>query len=325
METGSGIQIQIPEAIVSWTTFSIPGRDDCKLRFQLFPYGSTHSQNNRVSIFLRHVSKVDNMPLLSKFSFHSNNGRCISDGCKLPCSMSFSKNGHGHENFCKRTHILRLLEGDTLVIRCWMKWKKNENVSGTLIALGTDDTLIQLSNDYKFLINEGSFSDFTLEANDGTQFLAHKCVLSSRCPVLAAMFKHDMKEKQESKIQIKDLNGKTLKAILHFIYSGIVNEDECQITELLAAADKYGLEALEKCCEINLDENLKLDNCANYLILADLHDLTLLKDTSVKFITKNLKEVIKTDGYRSLLMTKPYLLDKILTAIADVQYNVQLL
>ena len=47
--------------------------------------------------------------------------------------------------------------------------------------------------------------------------------------------------------------------------------------DVLAAADKYGLEGLKVICEDSLCRNLSVENAAHTLIVADLHSTEQLK------------------------------------------------
>ncbi|XP_014210719.1 speckle-type POZ protein B [Copidosoma floridanum] len=186
--------------------------------------------------------------LNSEFSLHNESGTCLKETEKSSmCHYSDYYQSWGFLKLCKRDEILNLLENDMLDVHCWIKWKTDISIGNKLGALDEIDRLSNLSCGYKKLMDEGSFSDVILEANDGTKIPAHKSILASRSSVFAEMFSHDMKENKESKVEIKDLDEKVLKTMLQYIYSGSFNENDCQINELFEAADKYDLQALKEC------------------------------------------------------------------------------
>ena len=72
---------------------------------------------------------------------------------------------------------------------------------------------------------------------DGKELKAHKAILTARSPVFAAMFEHDCKEKQESKVEIIDFSFEAFKELLKFVYTGQVQLEQFA-GELLEASDK---------------------------------------------------------------------------------------
>ena len=68
--------------------------------------------------------------------------------------------------------------------------------------------------------------------------------------------------------------------------------------DLLAASDKYDLKILFNKCQLELAHNIDVNSAADYFVAAYLHDqATLLKETSLRFIIDNYKEVMKTSGF----------------------------
>ncbi|XP_014212678.1 speckle-type POZ protein-like [Copidosoma floridanum] len=132
--------------------------------------------------------------------------------------------------------------------------------------------------------DEGIFSDLSLEANDGAKFKAHKNIFAARSPVFAAMLKHDMREAQESIVRIEDFNGDTLRTMLEFIYTSGFKKKQCNLIELMAAADKYALDLLKAMCEQECLKNLNIENAASYLFSSDQHQAITLKKHSLDFI-----------------------------------------
>ena len=59
------------------------------------------------------------------------------------------------------------------------------------------------------------------------------------------MFDHDMEEKKNSRVEVKDVEPEVMAELLRFIYTGKVTTIDSMAAELLAAADKYALERLK--------------------------------------------------------------------------------
>ena len=111
------------------------------------------------------------------------------------------------------------------------------------------------------------------------------------------MFEHDMEEKKNSRVEVKDVEPDVMAELLRFIYTGktAANLDN-MAADLLAAADKYALERLkvrnlilvlrtmlhnviyvQVMCEEALCNGLTVENVCDVLILADLHSAEQLK------------------------------------------------
>ena len=64
--------------------------------------------------------------------------------------------------------------------------------------------------------------------------------------MLAAMFEHDMEEKKNSRVEVKDVEADVMAEMLRFIYTGrTATSLDTMAADLLAAADKYALERLK--------------------------------------------------------------------------------
>ncbi len=82
----------------------------------------------------------------------------------------------------------------------------------------------------------GKYADVTLVAGD-QEFKVHKVNLSERSQFFDAMFHTDMKEKDQDRIELKDIKPEVLKEMLIYIYKDqIFNYD--LVLDLLMAADK---------------------------------------------------------------------------------------
>lgn len=83
------------------------------------------------------------------------------------------------------------------------------------------------------------FSDITLKTNDGRDFLAHRNILCSRSKVFAAMFANeDFVESKEKKVEIPDIAGEVMEALLDYVYTANITNIGPLVGELLEAADK---------------------------------------------------------------------------------------
>ncbi len=75
------------------------------------------------------------------------------------------------------------------------------------------------------LLGSGDHSDVTLVASGGQSFRAHRALLCSRSPVLAAMFSHrELLESRTGKIRMDDMGPEVVEGMLRFLYTDSVTD-----------------------------------------------------------------------------------------------------
>ncbi len=82
----------------------------------------------------------------------------------------------------------------------------------------------------------GKYADVTLLAGD-QEFKVHKNILSERSQFFDAMFHTDMLEKNQERVELKDINPEVVKEMLIFIYRDKIYKYDL-VPDLLMAADK---------------------------------------------------------------------------------------
>jgi hypothetical protein len=165
-----------------------------------------------------------------------------------------------------------------------------------------------LTDDLGELWENSLFTDCCLLVA-GHEFRAHKVILAARSPVFRAMFEHEMEERLANPTEIHDLDPKVFKEMMGFIYTGKAPhlQSHSMATDVLTAADKYGLEGLKVLCEDALCRNLSVENAAQTLILADLHKREQLKTQALYFIALHASVVSETSEWKSMMETHPHL------------------
>ena len=85
-----------------------------------------------------------------------------------------------------------------------------------------------------------NFSDlvFVFPAESGREVRAHKAVLVTRCPMFASMFDCALMESATNRVVIDDVRSQLFEQVIHFIYTGEVDELEKIAKDLLGVADK---------------------------------------------------------------------------------------
>lgn len=89
-------------------------------------------------------------------------------------------------------------------------------------------------------LNGDASSDITLVTTvDKRKFPVHRNILGSRSTVFAVMFGNkQFKENQKGLVEIDDVSGEVMEALLKYIYSGDIGGVGANSDALLQAADK---------------------------------------------------------------------------------------
>ena len=74
------------------------------------------------------------------------------------------------------------------------------------------------------------------------------------------------------------------------------------MTDLLIVADMYGLDELITICEEAIISNMGLDNIGSILTnIERLNNAEKLKDSAIEFLTRNSKELSKSESFKKVL------------------------
>ncbi|XP_064487333.1 speckle-type POZ protein B-like [Ornithodoros turicata] len=160
----------------------------------------------------------------------------------------------------------------------------------------------QLSRDLGQFVDDPLLSDVTFLV-DGTEFKAHKILLTARSPALAALLRYS----DDNKIAISDISPDVFRELLCFIYTGKVPNIDDVADKLLVAADKYLLHDLRVMCEKSLYNQLSVENAADTLLLAYHCGVGgHLKSAVIGYVLSNCEEVMNTEGWNNLVMSAEY-------------------
>ncbi|XP_052092988.1 BTB/POZ domain-containing protein 6-like [Mytilus californianus] len=114
---------------------------------------------------------------------------------------------------------------------------------------------------------------------------AHKIILASRSPVFFTMFEGSLPEKGE--IAVPDIDEKTFRVLLQYIYCDEVNVTSENMQDLLYASDKYMLFKVKSECEQRLKETVTTSDPLKTLQTAMEFNMEELKSESIRYIEKN--------------------------------------
>ena len=175
----------------------------------------------------------------------------------------------------------------------------------------------KLGSDLKALLEDETLSDVSLVVGDRS-IPAHRVVLASRSSVFRAMFQHNTKESEEGRVHISDSSYEAVAAMLKFMYCDVPSEfdDVSPNEQLLIVGDKYDVPGLKRVSENKVLEKLDVNTALQTLQLADCHNAPFLKQSTLAFISVNLRKVMATEEWREMTHTHPDLMDVVFNSAA---------
>ena len=148
--------------------------------------------------------------------------------------------------------------------------------------------------------NEGTLNDVSIEVDTET-IAANRMILSCCSRFFEGMFDLEMKEKYQDSVQISGFDGKAVKALIDFMYSGEVTIKNENVMDLLAASDYLQMGEVKQFCFDFLESIiLSSDNWFAIRSAADLYQNKHLQNQVDKFLSKNFDTIVETDEFKSL-------------------------
>ena len=143
--------------------------------------------------------------------------------------------------------------------------------------------------------------DITLVANGGKEFKAHRNLLSAASPFFEKLLQSEMKEKEEGVIRFEDISELILADILEFIYTGSVEINETNATDLIIVAEYLLIEGLKtKSGRFLEQQQMTSSNCISTLNFAEKYRCEELVINSTKFMLENFASVAESEEFLSL-------------------------
>eukprot|EP00112_Aurelia_sp_Birch-Aquarium-sp1_P017695 Seg413.6 transcript_id=Seg413.6/GoldUCD/mRNA.D3Y31 product="Kelch-like protein diablo" protein_id=Seg413.6/GoldUCD/D3Y31 len=134
-------------------------------------------------------------------------------------------------------------------------------------------------------------------AVDDEELPVHKSILSASSQFFNDIFSRITGE-DDNKITLKNLHGRAMDDILHFIYTGEACIHDDNVRQLVATANFLKLEGLKEMAVAYLERKLNPTNAVEILMLAKKHDCTSLIEACETLICENFVMVSQTEGFR---------------------------
>lgn len=146
--------------------------------------------------------------------------------------------------------------------------------------------LLQLNR----LRQENVLTDVFL-CSDNTEMPCHRNVLVSSSPYFRAMFCHNFVERQQTKINLKDITSAILSSIIDYVYTGLVSISMDIVLPLMQAASMLQYGRLFEACSSFLQQQLSPDNCLSMIRLSEIMNCNSLRDKAKEMAMKSFSDV----------------------------------
>mmetsp|Transcript_11349 Transcript_11349/g.20884 ORF Transcript_11349/g.20884 Transcript_11349/m.20884 type:complete len:387 (-) Transcript_11349:228-1388(-) len=286
-------------------------------QLDLYPGGNTSvkTKDGMTSLFLRHLSENE-IAVYSGIVAKSNEGEVIIVS-QMSHTFSEPEQSWGWNILIKHSILLKpdnLNEG-TLTLELRMKLVETKSGVNFIPTNPFGKHMLKL-----FLEEESADVLFELssDSNSSTvQYHAHRLVLEACAPDLARLCEGCDKS---TPVAIPDVDPPVFLQLLKYVYGGKVTADWARdAKKFIDAADKYdvGLKIEAEAWYVTYC-NFTVDNVIEELLYADAKNCPLLREAAIDFILKNTMEVIQSDSFENILMTKT-ITKEIMLAMASAE------
>ncbi len=254
----------------------------------LFPNGDVLESGRKVTLRLGIVSDIPTasatVPAIVSFHVYDNSNSVKKLLVVKNSSHVFKQN---KSTGFRKTIAKRIISGvENLLISCKVQYEINGKHSISINLPSPAGSSLSERSEKLFKTMHNSDVGFRVE---NKIIKAHKSILISRSPVFAAMFDHQMREKQTGVVDIVDITPDTFRSVLYFMYTDKVQlQTEEEAKKLLIAEDKYMLELLKWKCEEFLISRFSSSNFMDLLELAHVHSALHLKKAALEFIPQEI-------------------------------------
>jgi len=140
---------------------------------------------------------------------------------------------------------------------------------------------------------------------DDAELPCHKTILSSVCPFFKRIFSQ-LKDPNENRITLRNLNKEIMNEILHFMYTGEATIHDGNVRQLVATANFLQLKGLKEMGVTYLHNKLDASNAVDILLIADKHKCDGLVVSSEKLIKDSFVVVSRSEGFKKLTFEMLY-------------------
>ena len=145
----------------------------------------------------------------------------------------------------------------------------------------------------------GDFNDVTIQAGSES-ISANRMVLACYSKFFEAMFLTPLKEKYQKTVTIKDHDGKSVKSIIEYIYTGTIIINANNVVALLATANFLQVDDVKERCFNLLEMSLTVDSSLDLVQASILYNNQSCLQKAYQFTSSNFDNIIQTSNFKNL-------------------------
>ncbi|XP_070554794.1 kelch repeat and BTB domain-containing protein 8-like [Ptychodera flava] len=132
---------------------------------------------------------------------------------------------------------------------------------------------------------------------ESEEFACHKNVLAACSPYFEAMFTGGLCEAGMDRVELKEIDAGSMKAVLDYMYTSEVSLCEESVQGIVQASHMLQIEPLEDHCASYLERHLHASNCIGVYNLAVMLSHIGLRTAAWDFLNLNFKDVQKEEEF----------------------------
>ncbi|KAG9292737.1 hypothetical protein G9A89_008325 [Geosiphon pyriformis] len=179
--------------------------------------------------------------------------------------------------------------------------KENPSSNSPIAVTAQQTPLPKSSADY---LNDQTFCDIEFILDCGSIIKAHRLVIGTASEYFKTLLTGGFRETRLSTIPIKDFSYTAFRAVIDFLYTGILKEDLFLdiIVEIHEKADMMGIEDLQKVVERRMKLLARtIDNWDKVLLFAWQTGNSRLKNVALEYVSDHWEEIRKGASWRNIV------------------------
>ena len=145
----------------------------------------------------------------------------------------------------------------------------------------------------------GDFNDVTIEVGSES-ISANRMVLACYSKFFESMFLSPLKERYQNTVVIKDFEGKAVKNVIDYIYSGKISLKTSNVLTLLRTADFLQVDDVKKICFDFLETSLSIENCLDVVKASTMYNNLAPRKQTYQYISDNFEDIVGGNTFKEL-------------------------
>ena len=156
--------------------------------------------------------------------------------------------------------------------------------------------LLQYANTKR---NDGDFNDVTIRAG-AESISANRMVLACYSKFFESMFRSQLRERYQNAVEINEFDGKAVKSVIEYIYTGKIDINQDNVITLLGVADFLQVDDVKQTCFGYLESILSIDNCLDIMKASVAYNNPSTLQQTYQYISESFDEIVQGDSFTDI-------------------------